>query len=187
MHSDYDTSVGTRQVNTQREWMLRAVLATGALALLCSCSSAGSAPREARVQSRSSELGVFMKTYVNPPFSKISFLLFHGEADEAAGINSDVLPASANELAQAADRLSKWPELPSGSTQSTLVFHEYASALRNDALHLIEALKKPQRDAAARIFESLRKKCDSCHHFFRYDESANLEQRSDVAVSEVPR
>jgi hypothetical protein len=167
--------------------IIKPILVTGALAILCACSSAVDAPRDPRVQSRSSELGVFMKTHINPPFSKISFLLFHGEADETAGINPDVLPASANELAQAAERLSKWPQPPSGSTQSTLVFHEYASALRNDAVRLIEALKSPQRDAAARVFESLRKKCDSCHHFFRYDESANRENRSKLAASEVPR
>jgi hypothetical protein len=167
--------------------MLRPALASAALVLLCACSAAPERARETRVQSRSSELGVFMKTYVNPPFSKISFLLFHSEADETAGISPEVLPASASELAQAADRLSKWADLPSGSTQSTLVFHEYATALRNDALRLIEALKSPQRDAAARVFESLRKKCDSCHHFFRYDESANLEHRSKLAGGEVTR
>jgi len=121
-----------------------------------------------------------MKTHVNPAFSKISFLLFHDNDDDIQ-INADVLPASANDLAQAADELSKWPNPPSGSAQSTLVFREYAEALRSDARNLVAALHAPQRDSAIRVFEALRKKCDSCHHFFRYDESANLELRPKIA------
>lgn len=124
-----------------------------------------------------------MKTHVNPPFSKISFLLFHEGEDEASGINPDVLPASAAELARAAERLSMWPDPPSGSDQSTLVFREYAQSLKNDAARMVEALKSPRRDSAISVFESLRKKCDSCHHFFRYDESANLQQPPKLAES----
>jgi hypothetical protein len=163
--------------------MLKSIFVVAAVAGVGACSASIERPHDARGQSRSSELGVFMKTQVNPPFSKISFLLFHDGDDETAAINRDVLPASASELALAADRLSKWPDPPSGSDQSTLVFREYAQSLRNDAVRMVEALKDPHRDTAARVFESLRKKCDSCHHFFRYDESANLEQHSKSAVS----
>jgi hypothetical protein len=115
-----------------------------------------------------------MKTRINPSFSKISFLLFH-EEDSATEIDPAALPASADELARAAEVLRKWPELPGESDESKLVFHEYADSLRTDAFKLIEALRGRQRDSAKKIFESLHRKCDACHHFFRYDQSSVLE------------
>lgn len=114
-----------------------------------------------------------MKTRVNPSFSKISFLLFHDTGDME--IDPAELPASANELAQAAEQLRKWPNLPGESEQSRLVFYEYADALRSDAQKLIAALRENQLENAARIFESLHRKCDSCHHFFRYDQPVGEE------------
>lgn len=164
--------------------MLTRVLLVAALAGLCSCSAAVERPASAHGPSKSSELGVFMKTHVNPPFSKISFLLFH-DGDDGIAIGPDVLPASAAELARAADRLSKWPDPPTGSAESTLVFREYAESLKGDALNLSEALRSPQRTGAIKVFESLRKKCDSCHHFFRYDESVNLGKQLKVAESRL--
>jgi hypothetical protein len=114
-----------------------------------------------------------MKTRMNPPFSKISFLLFHDQ-DSDGDIDSKALPASARELADAVGRLATWSDPPTGSVQGTLVFHEYAESLKADTLRLVAALQEPKRDNAIRVFESLRKKCDSCHHFFRFDESASL-------------
>lgn len=150
-----------------------AVLSAG----LASCSSPGERPGAARVPSQSSELGVFMKTQMNPPFSKISFLLFHdGEGDSE--IDPAELPASASLLAAAADRLGKWPDLPGESQQSKLVFHEYADALRNDARGLSDAVRDDQREAMVKAFEALRRKCDSCHHFFRYDEELSRDGRA---------
>ena len=111
-----------------------------------------------------------MKTRVNPSFSKISFLLFH-EEDSEADIDPAALPASAQELARAAERLGKWPDLPGESEQSRLVFAEYAESLKTDAFKLIESLRGNQRDNARKVFESLHRKCDACHHFFRYDQS----------------
>jgi hypothetical protein len=141
---------------------------------LTSCSASMERPRAAHDPSSDPELGVFMKTRVNPPFSKISFLLFHdGEGD--GDLDPSALPASAGELAAAAEQLGKWPELPGQSPQSKLVFNEYAGSLRSDSLALITALGSGQRDGAVKAFESLRKKCDSCHHFFRYDEASGPE------------
>ncbi|TMQ05598.1 MAG: cytochrome c [Deltaproteobacteria bacterium] len=144
---------------------------------LVSCSgSAHQQPRVAGDQSKTTELGLFMKTRVNPSFSKISFLLFH-EEDSETDVDPTALPASAAELARAAERLTKWPELPGESEQSKLVFTEYADSLRSDAVKLVEALHGNQRDSARKVFESLHRKCDACHHFFRYDQSSVLDQR----------
>jgi cytochrome c556 len=139
-----------------------------ALTGLSSCGSA-ERPQTARDPSKSTELGIFMKTRMNPPFSRISFLLFHeGETD--ASIDASMLPTSAEDLARAAEMLGKWQELPGESEQSKQVFVEYATSLRTDALKLVSAIRDNQRDNAAKIFESLHRKCDSCHHFFRYDQ-----------------
>ncbi|MEO7731792.1 MAG: hypothetical protein ABIY55_12520, partial [Kofleriaceae bacterium] len=73
--------------------------------------------------------------------------------------------------ARAADGLVRWPDLPGESEQSKLVFHEYADSMKVDVAKLIESLHGQQMDNARRLFESLHRKCDACHHFFRYDES----------------
>lgn len=154
------------------------------LAGLSSCSSPGpgsgssstQGPRTTHGPSKTTELGLFMKTRVNPSFSKISFLLFHDE-DGDTELDPAMLPASADELARSADRLSKWSQLPGESEQSKLVFDEYAESLKTDAVKLVDALRSKQLDNARKIFESLHRKCDACHHFFRYDQSPVIDTR----------
>ena len=143
------------------------------LAGVLACSGTAQQPK-IRDPSKTTELGIFMKTRVNPSFSKISFLLFH-EEDSETDIDPAALPASADELARAADQLGKWPELPGESEQSKLVFHEYADSLKADAIKLVQALRANQGDNARKAFESLHRKCDACHHFFRYDQSSVTE------------
>lgn len=111
------------------------------------------------------DIGVFMRTYVNPPFSELSFALH--KRDPAA---NEALIARANDLARAAAQLNDWPEPPTDAAQGKQVFYEYAASLRSDTTNLVSALAANQRDAAIKVFEELRKKCDSCHHFFRYGE-----------------
>jgi cytochrome c556 len=148
-----------------------------ALVGLASCSAPAQGPRLGRDSSKTTELGLFMKTRVNPSFSKISFLLFHDE-DSDTEIDPTALPASAAELASAAERLGKWTNLPGESEQSKQVFDEYADSLKTDAVKLVESLRGKQLDNARKIFESLHRKCDACHHFFRYDQSSVLDTRN---------
>ncbi|HEY0480065.1 MAG TPA: hypothetical protein VGD37_21240 [Kofleriaceae bacterium] len=152
------------------------ILLTG----LLSCSASPQRPQVTHDPSKTTELGLFMKTRVNPSFSKISFLLFH-EEDSETEIDPAALPASADELARAAERLGKWPQLPGESEQSKLVFAEYADSLRTDAVKLVEALHTKRIDNARKVFESLHRKCDACHHFFRYDQSSVLESPGNAA------
>ena len=127
-----------------------------------------------------------MKTRVNPSFSKISFLLFHdGETD--ASIDAGSLPASADELARSAEQLGKWTDLPGESEQSKQVFYEYATSLRTDAVKLVAAIRESQWDNAAKIFESLHRKCDSCHHFFRYEQPGGPDQPAKGQVRGATR
>lgn len=161
--------LSTRIQPRQHELMLRQMAFVIALAGLSSCSGSAERPRTARDPSKSSQLGIFMKTRVNPHFSKISFLLFHdGETD--ASVDASALPVSADELARSAEQLGKWTDLPGESEQSKQVFYEYATSLRTDAVKLVTAIRESQWDNAVKIFESLHRKCDSCHHFFRYEQ-----------------
>jgi hypothetical protein len=152
--------------------MLKRMLVVAVVVAPAACSSPAERPRAAAAPPQGSELGIFMKSQVNPPFSKISFLLFH-QGDDDSEVDPGELPANAGQLAAAAERLGKWPDLPGESPQSKLVFHEYAEALRNDARSLTDAVRGDQREAMVKAFESLRRKCDSCHHFFRYDEETS--------------
>jgi hypothetical protein len=150
------------------------------LAIGSSCSPPAERPRAPRDPSQVSELGVFMKTAMNPPFSKISFLLFH-EGEDESELDPGQLPGNVSQLVATAERLTKWPDLPGESPQSKLVFHEYADALRNDTRVLSDAVRDSQRDAMVKAFDSLRRKCDSCHHFFRFDEETSRDPRAQPA------
>ncbi|MEO7731895.1 MAG: hypothetical protein ABIY55_13040, partial [Kofleriaceae bacterium] len=69
------------------------------LAGLLSCAGSPAPTAPVRDPSITTALGMFMRTRVNPAFSKISFLLFHDdERDQEVG--PSVLPESANELAR---------------------------------------------------------------------------------------
>lgn len=147
---------------------------------LSSCSGPGADHAQSvRDPTHTTELGIFMKTRINPSFSKISFLLFHDE-DSAEDVDPSALPASADELSRAADILRKWPDLPAESEQSKLVFHEYADSLKTDAAKLVDALRARQVDNARKVFESLHRKCDACHHFFRYDQTSVTDPHSQA-------
>jgi len=158
--------------------MLRRLSIVAAVGL-SSCSGSAEHAPTVRDPTHTTELGIFMKTRINPSFSKISFLLFHDE-DSAEEIDPAALPASADELSRAADILRKWPDLPAESEQSKLVFHEYADSLKTDAAKLVDALRAKQVDNARKVFESLHRKCDACHHFFRYDQTSVMDPHSQA-------
>ena len=168
----------TRVSRKQRESIVRDISIVVVAGLLA-CGSTPERTQAVRDPSRNTELGLFMKTRVNPAFSKISFLLFHDEDD--SDLDPSVLPASANDLARSAERLSQWPDLPGESEQSKLVFHEYADSLKSDAAKLVESLRASQLENARKVFESLHRKCDACHHFFRYDQGSVMDARPPAA------
>lgn len=112
-----------------------------------------------------------MKTQINPPFSKLSFLLFHqGEPSE---LDPSMLPVAAEELAAATTTLSEWSTPYGDSAQAQQVFFEYAASLRNNAANLVRAVAADELESAQKIFVELRGNCDSCHHFFRFGEASS--------------
>lgn len=145
----------------------------GACAVLVACGpapqSSGGATTGSKVLLEKSRLGVFMKSLVNPPFSKISFLLFHNEDEPEEGVDPvlEIVKAT-NELAEASQRLADWTVPPTESAEAKTVFFEYAQNLQRDVQALQQALAAKDIARAQQVFEELRRKCDSCHHFFRY-------------------
>lgn len=131
----------------------------------CACGS----PQESVAlkgsdHTKRTSLGVFMKTNLNPPFSNLSYQLFQGEDSVASAL------APAMELSNMASSLEDWAEPPGDSAQARQVFYEYAATMKVDAVTLVEAVRANRREDAIKSFETLQKKCDSCHHFFRYGE-----------------
>lgn len=112
-----------------------------------------------------------MKSRINPPFSKLSFLLFH--QDDESELDPSMLPTAAQDLATATAKLSEWPSPYGDSGQAQQVFFEYAASLRNNAANLVQAVTANEIEAAQKIFVDLRGNCDSCHHFFRFGESSS--------------
>ncbi len=106
-----------------------------------------------------------MKAHLNPPFSSLSFQLFQGG-------DGPLTPAlqAATQLVTVATNLEDWAEPPGDSAQARQVFYEYAATMKADAVNLADAVRTERRADAIKSFETLQKKCDSCHHFFRYGE-----------------
>lgn len=120
---------------------------------------------------RNAALGMYMREHVNPAFSQLAFMLFHSEEEE--GGEQDVgktLRHSSRELRKATEQLVKWDELGSYSKQAMQVFHEYAALMKTDVVKLDAAIHDDKLDDARAAFENVQRKCDSCHHFFRYEE-----------------
>jgi cytochrome c556 len=144
--------------------MSRASIALVVCLAACGSTSSTTTARPYRWDSESS-LSIFMKKRINPPFSKLSYLVFHdGDADPAA------LTVVARDLAAAASELQAWQHAPGDSAQARQVFYEYAAAMKVVATEVVAGIAAGQRDTVVKKFERLREKCDSCHHFFRYGE-----------------
>lgn len=162
-----------------------ALLATASCSCFGSGSSAGgggAAPAHTK-RSELTELSLFMKTQINPSFSKLSFLLFHqGDPSE---LDPSMLPAAAQELAAATTKLSEWPTPYGDSEQAQQVFFEYAASLRNNAANLAQAVAADDHEGAQKNFEELRGNCDSCHHFFRFGETSSGAAEPTVVLPAV--
>lgn len=156
----------------RRSRSLQIVLSACAAATLAcgpSAQSSGGATTGQKVLLEKSRLGVFMKSTVNPPFSKISFLLFHNEDEPQEGVDPvlEIVKAT-NDLAESSQKLAEWAVPPTESVEAKTVFFEYAQNLQRDVQALQQALGAKDIAKAQLVFEELRRKCDSCHHFFRY-------------------
>ena len=146
---------------------LAALLAAG-----CSAGvQEGAQEAPAAATLRSPALGMLMKNEINPPFSKLSFLLNHLEEDampEEAQFFAELEEETAA-LREAIGRLRDWSDPPVASAEGREVFHSYALNLDRMSGWMAGALEAKDRGHAQDVLGRIAATCNSCHHFFRLE------------------
>lgn len=115
-------------------------------------------------------LGKLMKEQVNPAFSRLAFLLFHGGTVEAepATLRTDLVTA-AQALSSAIGQLRVWTHVPAQTEQGKEVFFTYAAAVGKMTDELGVAITAGDDIAAKAKLTRIADTCDRCHHFFRLE------------------
>lgn len=145
---------------------MRATLVASLLLGACA-RPAAPAPAGPAIESMA-ELALLMKDDINPPFSRLSFLVFHGDEVEA---DADALRAeletNAALLGQALARLRALPSVPTRTEEGRAVFFTYADSVERATAQLGRAVAAGEQAQAAAQLERIADTCNSCHHFFR--------------------
>jgi hypothetical protein len=146
-------------------WPVVVLLGAGSVLGACRPPAQETAPPAPVAQRKHSPaLAMFMRSRMNPPFSRITFFMFHAEGQEASALLSAV-----EALAEATRQVAVWPDPPTVTEQAREVFFEYARQAEKDAAHLVEIVRSGDRDGMVRAFEDVQRRCDNCHHYFRND------------------
>jgi len=114
------------------------------------------------------ELGLLMKNEINPSFSRLTFLMFHGdsvESDDQSLVAE--LGRSASQLRGSIARLRAWRNVPAQSLEGRDVFFTYAESVDTMTEKLVVALSNGEQGAAETQLEAIADTCNNCHHFFR--------------------
>lgn len=114
------------------------------------------------------ELGLLMKNDINPAFSRLSFLMFHGgdmETDPAA-LKAE-LERHAGSLRQSIARLRSWGSVPAQTEEGRQVFFTFAESVDRSTEKLVAAIGAGEQTTAAAQVEQIADTCNNCHHFFR--------------------
>lgn len=140
------------------------------LALGACGAPAPSATSDATRTSRKQEpLGRLMKEQVNPSFSRLTFLVFHGEdMDDPDAVQAELVRA-ANVLQGAMAKLHAWPTPPTITDEGRDVFYAYAASVDRASQRLVQSIAARDSDALPAHLESIARTCNDCHHFFRLD------------------
>lgn len=143
---------------------MRALLA---LVLLAGCPKPATSPAGGD-DGDITELGLLMKNDINPAFSKLTVLVFHGsEMQEDPQALQRELTTAAAVLQTSIARLRGWPDPPTKTPEAREVFFTFAAAVDQSAARLTEAVSRFDSTTAAAQMEQIAKTCNSCHHFFR--------------------
>ncbi len=134
--------------------------------LLLGCPKPAPEPQKPKTQT---ELGRLMKQQVNAPFSKLTFLVFHGEDQEDAAAVKTALQSHVAVLRNAISKLLVWQHPPTESAEGKEVFFTYVSSIDKTAQQLEREIASDDMPAAARSLDKIAQVCNSCHHFFRLD------------------
>lgn len=141
------------------------------LALAGCGSTAGKSTTAPEEPVKNAHLSELMRDKLNPPFSQVSFLLFHSADEDPNGESMvSMLPDASRDLVHAVEVLAGWTDMPGYSKQAQQVFHEYATSIREDVARFDVAVREERLDEARTGFDEIQRKCDACHHFFRYEE-----------------
>ena len=122
-------------------------------------------------QAALAELGLLMKNDINPAFSKLSFLVQHGDGDEDSDPNAlkAEIQTSAAKLRTSIARLRTWQHPPTTTKEGRDVFYAFAGSIETTLSKFDDAMTRDDRTAAASSLEQVAKTCENCHHFFRID------------------
>jgi hypothetical protein len=144
------------------------VLAATMVAGCGGSSSSSPPPVDPPMIASMAELGQLMKNDINPVFSKLTFLMFHGdEVETDADALTVELGRNAALLRQALDRLRALERVPTRTAEGREVFFTYAESVTRSTDQLLDAIEVGERLRAAAQLEQIAETCNSCHHFFR--------------------
>ena len=150
---------------------LRGGLALALTLALGACAKAPVPSTEQRPSDASmTALAALMKNQINPAFSKLMFLVFHGEElqEDPNAIRSE-MQRFATMLRSGMGELAAWREPPTQSTEGREVFFTYSANVDKQTQALFEAIERRDTDSAEKQMQQIADTCNNCHHFFRLD------------------
>lgn len=138
------------------------------LVAACSRGPAAKGPDDGPTIASVAELGALMKNEINPAFSRLTFLLLHGESveDNAEALGAE-LGRSASRLRGAIAKLRAWTHVPAKTEQGREVFFTFAESVDQMTEKLVVRVSRGEREAAQGQLEQIADTCNNCHHFFR--------------------
>lgn len=152
--------------------MSHSILARAMFALtIAACAKAPVAATEQRPSDASmTALAALMKNQINPAFSKLMFLVFHGEElqEDPNAIRSE-MQRFATILRSGMGELAAWREPPTQSTEGREVFFTFSANVDKQTQSLFEAIERRDTSTAEQHMKDIADTCNNCHHFFRLD------------------
>ena len=152
--------------------MSHSILVRGILALvLAGCAKPPVPVTDQRPSDASmTALAALMKNQINPAFSKLMFLVFHGQElqEDQAAVRSE-MQRFATILRSGMGELAMWREPPTQSTEGREVFFTFSANVDKQTQTLLEAIERRDNAAAEQQMKDIADTCNNCHHFFRLD------------------
>ncbi len=136
--------------------------------LLTACASTPPPATERPAQAGMTELAALMKNHINPSFSRLTFLVFHGDElqENATNLRTE-MQQTVTVLRRAVGELRDWRELQTQSAQGRDVFNAFATNVDRQAQQLFDAIDRRDADGTEKQMQDIADTCNNCHHFFR--------------------
>jgi hypothetical protein len=136
--------------------------------VLAACTKAPVPASQQQPDAGMAALAALMKNQINPAFSKLTFLVFHGEEmqEDPNAVRLEMQRA-ATILRGSIGQLRDWQELSNQSDEGRQVFNTYATSVDRQSQRLFDAIASRDNDTAATQMQDIADTCNNCHHFFR--------------------